>query len=341
MNRTVLYIVPKIPKNKNTIRNAHAKAILDKFDGEIITFEEPPDYFFKSSSVVNGKINLVPRILKIVKNKNPKLIVTSFHFRPALIGFLCKYNYNKTWLVDFFDDPWQYKYNSFLYGLAVPFLVSVLKKSDLGIVTYSKKSPHVYGKTKYFNKESVEMTPYQNRTFNNEIKAACIEGAFNKESWLVCLKALKKSEKNYHITFIGPDPDNEVQNLAKSWGLEGKTEFTGHVSHSRVLEILSKCNVGIWLPKPRPDWEYVTNRTVCEYMVSSLCPVVSDFQGMRELVGNAGIRIKPNAHSLIKALNKLDSNENFFKKIRQDAFEKIKNYDNNGFEKSISDKLDP
>ena len=139
------------------------------------------------------------------------------------------------------------------------------------------------------------------------------------------VEALTKLPDDIHAVFVGGNKDDEglikVKELANGLGVQNRVHFL--YIRSDVPRILKTLDVIIMAS----DYEGLSLSSI-EGMAAGKPFVASDVNGLREVVGGAGLLFENrNSASLAELINKLHSDSVFYKDIQQRCEERAKEYD--------------
>jgi len=146
------------------------------------------------------------------------------------------------------------------------------------------------------------------------------------------IKKLSVKHKKIRLFIIGEGKDEEkIRRYLKKIRIYKLVKFFGKKSHNQVLNILTKCGIGLALyTKTNPWTEFGDSMKVREYLACGLPVVMNDVVSTSEDVkkANAGIVVKnSNEEGLYLSIDKLLSDDILYKKIRENAINLAKKYD--------------
>jgi glycosyltransferase involved in cell wall biosynthesis len=109
----------------------------------------------------------------------------------------------------------------------------------------------------------------------------------------ILLKAAKKlsdSDVSFHLALIGNGAEREnLEKEARDLGLQNRVTFTGYLSGTAFEEEVRALRVVV-MPS---QWEETAGLAVMEKMMRGGVVVVADVGGLREIVGDAGLKFAP------------------------------------------------
>lgn len=138
------------------------------------------------------------------------------------------------------------------------------------------------------------------------------------------IRSLKNLPANIHIAFVGDGARQEIcEFLAEEMGVSDRVHFLG--LRSDVPKIL-KCSDIVVMSS---HWEGLSLSSV-EGMASGRPMVASDVQGLREVVGGAGILFKEgDDKALANEIVKLLSDKSYYNEISMSCLQRASKYDIN------------
>jgi len=235
--------------------------------------------------------------------------VTTFHYEPALAGFCASTLSKITWVVDIYDAPAQYRFNAprSHHEISSRILESVLQRADLGIHSSSPDTPFRYGFREDFisNGSSVERTNPSLPSLD-PLKLVWIGSPQLDRGGMILLKSLVQTDADVHVNVVG-DNYEKTASQATELGADSLLTFHGRLNHSDALEIARNAHVGFAVLPSRPDWRFATPIKVGDYLATGTIPMMSDFPGMRYMVGECGRYLKPDVSAVATALEEMAS----------------------------------
>jgi len=311
--KSCVYYVPEIPPIPSTTRYCHALGLQEVADAALlITYAgDVPgslgDRFERVVALDQSNVALRARKAKAVAEKwaatrqEDPIFVTTFHYAPALSGFLS----NLQWVVDMYDDPYQYLYSNprSPHEIGVRVLTKLLDRSTRTILTAHPSTPHKYGRELRFAMNGApveEMQPAAST--NGETLSGVCSGV--KGNLRPILEGIKRSQTKVCLDVFGDVERGDVE-YVRSLGIGDVVEFHGEAPNQTVRSAVEQADIGFSLPHYRPDWEYAYFIKVGEYLAGGTIPVVSPFTGVRDQVRDSGIYIERNGESIGEVLDML------------------------------------
>lgn len=139
------------------------------------------------------------------------------------------------------------------------------------------------------------------------------------------VEAISKLPKNIHAVFVGGNPKDEGLLRIKELAVEKKVSNKVHFLYIRndVPRILKTSDVVIMAS----DYEGLSLSSI-EGMAAGKPFIASDVNGLREVVGGAGLIFENgNSDELSSLLNKLSTNKVFYDEVAQKCLERSVEYD--------------
>jgi glycosyltransferase involved in cell wall biosynthesis len=153
---------------------------------------------------------------------------------------------------------------------------------------------------------------------------------------LEAIRILRKQQYIVHWECIGPLGDShnsDLIQLSQKYDLEG-IRIRGYMLPSEGWQIVAKCQVGLAILQPIPNYIESYPTKIFEYMALGLPIIVSDFSLYREVVEDAqcGICVNPeNPKEIARAIQWLIENPLEAKKMGQQGQDAVRthyNWDN-------------
>ncbi|MDG5815538.1 glycosyltransferase family 4 protein [Chitinispirillales bacterium ANBcel5] len=226
-------------------------------------------------------------------------------------------------------DLWYFKYiDKFIY------------KSFDSIISISQKTQDIL--LKWLNEDSDRFTvvengininkfknsiPYNkseiNQTFNDTTKLICMAGRFKApKDQRTVIEAMSDLPTNSHLILLGEGPlRTEYEDLVKNLSLEGRVHFLGFRNDiERIFKTVDIIVLSSY-------WEGF-GLVAAEGMASGKPVVVSNVDGLREVVQNGGVLVeKGNSTELSDVLKVLISNKQYYSVISKKCLQRSKRYD--------------
>ena len=172
-------------------------------------------------------------------------------------------------------------------------------------------------------------------------------GTVNKEKYLlyvghregyknfkILVPTLKQLRKKYTLELIvvGPKPSMIEKKIIREHNLESHIRFFGEVSDEKLRELYSRCLAFVY-PSLYEGFGY----PIIESMSKGAIPIVSKTSCMPEVLGKAGIIVKPNcSKSIAEAIFKIIENEAFRKSLINSSIERSKDF---SWEKNVKETI--
>jgi len=124
------------------------------------------------------------------------------------------------------------------------------------------------------------------------------------------IRAMQWTDKKTHVVFVGDgETRKSCEELARKIGVAERCHFEG--TQSDIPYYISKADVGIL----SSHWEGF-GLTAVEMMAGELPVVASDVEGLRQVIGGAGVLFKEgDDHELANNINKLIDNKEYYDSI--------------------------
>ena len=138
------------------------------------------------------------------------------------------------------------------------------------------------------------------------------------------IKAMSYINQDVHLIFVGDgETRTSCEELTRQIGVKERVHFVG--KQENVAHWIAKANVGILSSK----WEGLP-LTIVEMMAGGLPVVASDAEGIRQVVGDAGLMFGVgNYKQLASIINKLYEDNHLYKCIAQKCHKRASLYDIN------------
>lgn len=148
-------------------------------------------------------------------------------------------------------------------------------------------------------------------------------GAFRKHKGVALLiKAVQKAKehvKNLSLILVGKGPkniENDLKNLAKD-----ETLFLGFVEHEKLPTYFKIINIFV-IPNLHSEVSKAqTPAKLFEAMAANKAIIATNTSGMQDILGNAGVIVKPSVEEISNAITKLAKNKILIKSFEK----KVKN----------------
>ena len=152
-----------------------------------------------------------------------------------------------------------------------------------------------------------------------------VAGFRHQKDQSTIIRALTHLPNNVKLLLVGDGGRRKVcETLVKEAGLEERVHFMG--VRQDVPELLKMCDVGVI----SSHWEGF-GLVAVEYMSAGLPVVASNVEGLRDVVGEAGLLFeRGNENELASHVIELMENKEYYKKVALQCFERAKQYDING-----------
>lgn len=299
--------LPKIPENKSTARYQHSKAVVDNFDTYVISDEDIPKKIkanSKETFVLKDRsfYKRASKALSIAKEIDFDAFITSQYYECLFSGYLSK----STWIIDFNDDPFMFRYNNhFMHPRAMltVFLPYLLNKAEMGIYISHPSTPHSFGKKTQHIMDGAP-PPYGDPSSFHEKRFIWAGKPYLHRGMRVLLDALKEINISITIDIYGEGYEKSKR-YAQKLGVGNNIKFYGRIPHDEMLNEIKKSDFGLCVLPERTDWVYSTPIKVGEYLAGATIPIMSDFPGMRWQAEDSGFYVKPKPDQLARLLERL------------------------------------
>lgn len=137
------------------------------------------------------------------------------------------------------------------------------------------------------------------------------------------IRAMAYLPARYTLTFVGDGPTRQTcQALANRLGLDERITFLG--TRADIPDILCEADLGVHCS----HWEGF-GLTAVEIMASGLPIIVTDTEGLRQVVEDAGIVVPSHdAHHLAQTIQNILTNEDLYKKTAEKCKKRALKYNN-------------
>lgn len=313
--RNVIYYIPNISSNRSTTRYNHAVGVGSAArNSALLTYPDSPP-----SSVAShyDQVNVLSSSAPVVRayratnyakrfaqrHHDPSVFITTFHYAPSLSGFYS----SLPWVVDVYDDPYQYGYNADrkIYQLTTPVLIRLLSHADRGIYTVHPSTPHVFHDQPRFAINGAPLDSLTPRA-NSDRALRCVV-AGSKIDLETHLSAIAKVDGQVEVDVFGAISATKRQQAA-SLGVADSITFHGRSDPSTVKQTVERSDVGFCLLPARTDWQYAYPIRIGEYLAGGTVPIATDLRGIRDLARSAGIFVDLTPKAIAKALTMLLNN---------------------------------
>lgn len=274
------------------------------------------------------------------------------------IPFVLEYNGSEVWI----GKSWGrgLKFPEFAEEIEI----ANLKGADLIVVVSEVMKEELVERGIPERKILVNPNGYDEELFNPELDGSEIRKKFGLEGKIVIgfigtfgkwhgAEVLAKSAKevvekipNAHFLFIGDGMTKpEAERIVRESGISASVTFTGLISQKEAPKYLAACDILVAPHVQNPDGtEFFGSPTkLFEYMGTGKAIVASAVGQMGKIIKNEfnGLTVEPgNVASLSSAIIRLATEENFRKKLRENAFSEAREkYTWNAHTKRILNRL--
>jgi glycosyltransferase involved in cell wall biosynthesis len=203
----------------------------------------------------------------------------------------------KSWLPKTLRGPFSLVYR-LIEKLSFPFLDEIIIAEDSYIKNY-KKRKNIIALRNY------PVLSYAKRTA--EVKAlpptlvyvGGISQARGALELIESVRLLKTKYEKVTLTLVGPIYSNSLKEriakLQKELGLQDNVRRVGKIKHQEIYNILSRCNIGMAILHPEPNYIESLPTKLFEYMAAGLPVIASNFPLWKEMVegNNCGLTVDP------------------------------------------------
>lgn len=309
---SVVYYLPNVQPNVSTTRYNHAVAIgTAATNAMLLTYPNRPptpiadrydrvEVLSSSRPVVRSYRATTLAEQFAARQRDSTVYVTTFQYAAALSGFYS----SLPWVVDVYDDPYQYVYNRSerVYRLTTWLLTQVIRQADRGLYTVHPSTPHVFHDDPRFALNGAPVEALTPREDSGGPLTGVVAGT--KANLELHLRALALVDGRVALDVFGEFPA-ENRDLAEHLDLGDQVTFHGRVEPSVVKEAVERSDVGFCLLPDRPDWRYAYPVRVGEYLAGGTIPVVTAQRGIRDLARDAGRYVDLTPESIAGALSPL------------------------------------
>lgn len=335
----VAYYVYEIPDIASSTRYNHALALAEQgTESILLTHKKPPESIQKSfdhieilsinNSRSNNILNNLTAQVQYAKSGAKKIdrlletddiLVTAFHYSCALVGIFT----NVTWVVDVYDDPYQYILGSpqSIHQVGARLLKMILLHADKAVHTIHPASPRLIGNEQRFaiNGSATSIIEPGEKPPRNSLQCVWAGQPRLDRGMDKFLRALNQLDEPIQVDIFGA-PYKGAKALAERLNVIEDVIFHGLQPHAKVINAIETAHIGLALYPPREDWKYSYPIKVGEYLAGGTIPLNSSFPGMRELSRNAGVYTEYSVKSIERQLRKLNSlQETEYQKMQKKA----------------------
>ncbi len=284
---------------------------------------------------INVKVVKIKNLFKEIKNFNPDIVhINSACTKYTFFGaFFSKILGQKViWHNRVLEtSPLKEKIISFFVDIVIAISNEVAKK-----FSYANKKVVVLYNPVDLKNIKVSMKPDELKMKLNIPEDSKVIGIFSRlEKWKghkILFEAFSELKETLFLIVCGEGKEKEnLVKLAKSLNIFEKVRFTGFVEN--VYDYISICDIVI-NPSIEPE---PFGRVIIEAMSMRKVVIATDMGGPREIITDCvdGILVSPDEQSIKLAIEKVLNDENFYKKVSNNASLKSKNFDVDVYIKSL------
>lgn len=310
----IAYYVPTIPNVWSTDRYQHALGLMSTSDsGIIFTNESVPDEIGCAASKVHtisgGGLREAKKVAELANQyvSDNGTFVTSYHYEPALSGFLAQRK-GLRWVADIYETPAQYRLNNPYshHQLSSRLLEQILSKSDRSVHSFHPETPYQYGSDRRFLTNGAPTTKVSPKyVTSNPIRIVWAGSPRMDRGGRYLVKSLSEPSLKCQVDVYG-NADEELKRFVGRQGVSDSIVFHGWSDHEQVLAAIRDATVGYGVLPPRTDWRYAPAIKIGEYLAGGTIPLVSTFPGSRYVAGEAGYYVDPSADSVRTSLSAIE-----------------------------------
>ncbi len=159
--------------------------------------------------------------------------------------------------------------------------------------------------------------------FNEETKVITMVARFSEaKDQPTLIRAMKKLNSDIHLVLVGEGPLlEECKKLTNDLGISERVHFLGY--REDVARIMKTSDIIVL----SSNWEGF-GLSAAEGMASGKPVIASDVDGLREIIGDAGILFERGNHvNLSNLISELISDKSYYNQIVEKEFNKSKHYD--------------
>lgn len=274
-----------------------------------------PDSVRSSLENISARVNALD---KINEEYDTKLNLTTFHYLPAISGYVS----DSPWVVDIYDDPSQLVFNNGIhhhFGVAV--LEHLLNSAEAGLITLHPDFSQEYDFEKVYLMNGCSYNRITPGWHGYEKGIGSSDGASISAVWVgktdidqgmrILIESLYQTDAHVVVNVFG-EPYAQSKAYAQEKGVDNAVHFHGDVSHEVIINHLREADVGLCILPRREDWLYSYPIKIGEYLSAGLIPVASDFPAINRLMGTVGFKIDPvpsQLSTVFEEISNLDSRE--------------------------------
>lgn len=308
--RTVILVIGKVNDAPNQIGFQRIAALADQGNLHVVTTAPLPETLkavVSGEHPVPGTLSMWKKSLELVRrfsNESDVVVHTVWGPRPLVAGYICKLRARAYWVYDLYDHP------SLTWRRAGP-LAKFLKRAVWGLLSRLVRKADVWVIGMHPGILSHMPTPNPacelvltgpgtslgadrvgsgSRTGETEI-GICYAGPVNTERGIGIIAGwARQYEGPPACLHLMGRSDSESSRLIDEAAEEAKLRGLrivryGWVPHSRVVETMHACDIGLCLLDPDVlNYRFAYPVKIVEYMAHGLIPVASAGHGVKSLV---------------------------------------------------------
>ena len=322
----VVYYSPTVPSVRSTVRHVHADAVPTNVEtATLVTESEPPtavaDQYDEVTVLDGGVLRNARRAARTAEEAAtdgpPTLFLTTFHYGPALAGWLA----DVPWVVDVFDDPHQYAYNNpdSYHRITARLLRRLLDRADGAVHDSHHSGPVLSDDPRYITEGCpTDLVEPSFETPTDTLRCVWAGSPRLDRGMDVLVDALASLDTPVVVDVYG---DSDAVAYADRHGVSDDLRFHGRTDHAEICSRIGSAHVGLCVLPDRPDWLHSSPLKVREYMAGGTIPICSDFPGMRLTAEATATYTEPTSEALAGTLERLLSlgrsdPEQFARKMR-------------------------
>jgi glycosyltransferase involved in cell wall biosynthesis len=178
--------------------------------------------------------------------------------------------------------------------------------------------------------DKIKIPPIESIRRNVIVFVSHLERSKGIQLAIEAMKIVVRKHPDAVLEIIGTGPyEDELKELVRKRGLEENVKFLGVMEHDALLQYLPTCGIALatYLDDPDSITYYADPTKPKEYLACGLPVIITKVPWIAEEIERRrmGIAINYNKEELVRAINKLLTDDNFYKMCRKNAIEFTKN----------------
>jgi len=310
----VIYYINSVPDIVSTTRYNHALGLAEGYKHSILlTHVAPPESIAEAYTrveIINastpiGRIRRAMEVINTAKRTTPDIrLVTTAQFEPVVTGRVSR----AEWTVDLYDDPLQGIRNDPVsrHQITDRLKTALVASAPRGVNTVHRDAPNQAGVDRKYciNGAPNEAITPQMVELSSPLRLVLAGKAKLQKGMRLVLDGLATCTADVQVDAYGT-VDTETIEYARRVGVSHSVTFHGRTPHPEVLKAVSAAHAGLCVLPSREDWKHHYPIKVGEYLAGGTVPIASDYPGLREMVGDAGVYVDPSTEGVAEGLERL------------------------------------